>query len=163
VENHPEWTLEYGLRYEFYTPISERAHRTSSFLNSFPPAGVGQEYLINPQPTYQNRLERLGAACSGGLERAPRGACAHGRGDHSDSDQYLAGQSSDRVNALRCLFRASNASTKRGDFLRIQITSTSGHRSQHSEWMSLGHPVESETTPVTVNVRSSGRPGVTRY
>src|SRR5437667_211054 len=50
---NPEWTLEYGLRYEFYTPISERAHRTSSFLNSFPPAGVGQEYLINPQPTYQ--------------------------------------------------------------------------------------------------------------
>src|SRR6267142_199723 len=50
---NPEWTLEYGLRYELYTPISERAHRTSSFLNSFPPAGVGQEYLINPEPTYQ--------------------------------------------------------------------------------------------------------------
>ncbi len=48
-----QWTLEYGLRYELYTPISERAHRTSSFLNSFPPVGVGQEYLINPQPTYQ--------------------------------------------------------------------------------------------------------------
>jgi hypothetical protein len=50
---NPQWTLECGLRYELYTPISERAHRTSSFLNSFPPAGVGQEYLINPQPTYQ--------------------------------------------------------------------------------------------------------------
>jgi Carboxypeptidase regulatory-like domain len=50
---NPQWTLEYGLRYELYTPIAERAHRTSSFLNSFPPAGVGQEYLINPQPTYQ--------------------------------------------------------------------------------------------------------------
>ena len=50
---NPDWTLHYGLRYELYTPISERAHRTSSFLNSFPPAGVGQEYLINPQPTYQ--------------------------------------------------------------------------------------------------------------
>ena len=47
------WTLDYGLRYEVYTPISERANRTSSFLNPFPPAGVGQEYLINPQPTYQ--------------------------------------------------------------------------------------------------------------
>lgn len=46
-------TLDYGLRYELYTPISERANRTSSFLNSFPPAGVGQEFLINPQPTYQ--------------------------------------------------------------------------------------------------------------
>jgi hypothetical protein len=50
---NPQWTLDYGLRYELYTPISERAHRTSSFLNSFPPAGVGQQYLINPQPTYQ--------------------------------------------------------------------------------------------------------------
>src|SRR5271168_379673 len=50
---NPQWTLDYGLRYEVYTPITERAHRTSSFLNSFPPAGVGQEYLINPQPTYQ--------------------------------------------------------------------------------------------------------------
>jgi len=50
---NPLWTLDYGLRYELYTPISERAYRTSSFLNSFPPAGVGQEYLINPQPTYQ--------------------------------------------------------------------------------------------------------------
>jgi len=50
---NPQWTLECGLRYELYTPISERAHRTSSFLNSLPPAGVGQEYLINPQPTYQ--------------------------------------------------------------------------------------------------------------
>ena len=50
---NPVWTLDYGLRYELYTPISERADRTSSFLNSFPPAGVGQEYLINPKPTYQ--------------------------------------------------------------------------------------------------------------
>ncbi len=50
---NPQWTLDYGLRYELYTPISERANRTSSFLNSFPPAGVDQEYLINPRPTYQ--------------------------------------------------------------------------------------------------------------
>lgn len=47
------WALDYGLRYELYTPITERAHRTSSFLNTFPPAGVGQEYVINPQPGYQ--------------------------------------------------------------------------------------------------------------
>lgn len=47
------WALDVGLRYELYTPITERAHRTSSFLNPFPPAGVGQEYLINPQPGYQ--------------------------------------------------------------------------------------------------------------
>src|SRR5450631_3017864 len=65
-----------------------------------------------------NRLERLGAACSGGLERSARGACAHGLGDHGDSAQYLAGQSSDRVNALRCL-SARQCCAKRGDCLRI--------------------------------------------
>jgi len=57
---NPQWTLDYGLRYEVYTPISERADRTSSFLNSFPPPGVGQEYLINPQPTYQTNWNGWG-------------------------------------------------------------------------------------------------------
>src|SRR5258706_410308 len=57
---NPHWTLNYGLRYELYTPISERANRTSSFLNSFPPPGVGQEYLINPQPTYQTNRNGCG-------------------------------------------------------------------------------------------------------
>src|ERR1700677_665310 len=47
------WAIDYGLRFEVYTPITERAHRTSSFLNPFPAPGVGQQYLINPQPTYQ--------------------------------------------------------------------------------------------------------------
>ncbi|HTW78118.1 MAG TPA: carboxypeptidase regulatory-like domain-containing protein, partial [Terracidiphilus sp.] len=47
------WTLNYGLRYELYTPISERAHRTSSFKDPFPPPGTPQEYLVNPQPGYQ--------------------------------------------------------------------------------------------------------------
>ena len=45
--------LDYGLRYEVYSPIMERAHRTSSFLQVNPPPGVAQEYLINPQPGYQ--------------------------------------------------------------------------------------------------------------
>src|SRR6202790_3197596 len=56
----PQWTLDYGLRYEIYTPIRGRAYRTSSFLNSFPPAGVGQKYLINPQPTYQTNWNGWG-------------------------------------------------------------------------------------------------------
>ena len=30
------------------------------FLNSFPPAGVGQEYLINPRPTYQTNWNGWG-------------------------------------------------------------------------------------------------------
>ncbi len=47
------WALDYGLRYEVYSPITERANRTSSFLEVNPPPGTPQEYLINPRPTYQ--------------------------------------------------------------------------------------------------------------
>src|SRR5450631_891079 len=65
-----------------------------------------------------DRLERLGAPSASGLECAAGSACAHGRGDHGDSAQYLAGQSSDRVNALRCL-SARQCGAKRGDCLRI--------------------------------------------
>jgi hypothetical protein len=48
------WALDYGLRYEVYSPITERAHRTSSFLNVSPPAGQQQIYVINPQPGYRS-------------------------------------------------------------------------------------------------------------
>jgi hypothetical protein len=49
----PHWTLDYGLRYELYTPVTERAHRTASFRDPFPPPGTAQEFLINPQPGYK--------------------------------------------------------------------------------------------------------------
>lgn len=49
--------LNYGLRYEFYTPISERAHRTSGF---YPTADGGQELLINPQPRYRSAMGNWG-------------------------------------------------------------------------------------------------------
>jgi hypothetical protein len=55
-----KWTLDYGLRYEVYTPISERAHRASRFLDTYPAPGVGQEYLINPEPTYQKDWNGFG-------------------------------------------------------------------------------------------------------
>ncbi len=47
------WVLDYGLRWEIYTPISERARRTSSFLNY----GPDQEFAINPQPGYKTNLD----------------------------------------------------------------------------------------------------------
>jgi hypothetical protein len=54
------WALDYGLRYEVYSPITERAHRTSSFLEVSPPAGQTQVYLINPQPGYQSGWDGWG-------------------------------------------------------------------------------------------------------
>ena len=46
-------TLDYGIRWELYTPISERAKRTGRFgeVN-----GV-QEYLVNPQPGYRTQKD----------------------------------------------------------------------------------------------------------
>lgn len=45
----PRLTLDYGLRWDLYTPITERAHRTSAFRTV---NGV-EEYMVNPQPGYR--------------------------------------------------------------------------------------------------------------
>jgi hypothetical protein len=45
----PRFTLDYGLRWDLYTPITERAHRTSSFRT----INGTQQFVINPQPGYQ--------------------------------------------------------------------------------------------------------------
>lgn len=42
-------TLDYGVRWDLYTPMGERAHRTSGFLT----ANGTQQFVINPQPAYQ--------------------------------------------------------------------------------------------------------------
>ena len=48
----PRLALDYGVRFELYSPITERARRTAGmeFLNG--PAGPQQLYLINPEPPY---------------------------------------------------------------------------------------------------------------
>ena len=47
----PKLTLDYGIRWDMYTPISERAHRTSRFSS----LTGEQQYLINPQPGYHRQ------------------------------------------------------------------------------------------------------------
>ena len=47
------FVLSYGLRYDVYSPITERAKRTSSFLTTKTATGYQQEFLVNPQPGYQ--------------------------------------------------------------------------------------------------------------
>ncbi|MGA9461999.1 MAG: carboxypeptidase regulatory-like domain-containing protein [Terracidiphilus sp.] len=49
-------TLDYGLRWELYTPITERARRTGGFLNE----NGTQEYVIDPQPGYQTNKDGFG-------------------------------------------------------------------------------------------------------
>jgi hypothetical protein len=45
----PLFTLDYGVRWELYGPITERARRTSGFLT----VDGQQEFVINPQPGYK--------------------------------------------------------------------------------------------------------------
>ncbi|MBV9759923.1 MAG: hypothetical protein JO340_05120 [Acidobacteriaceae bacterium] len=56
----PNLALDYGLRYEIYSPLSERAHRTDGlrFLNG--PDGPQEQYLINPEPRYRWRGNNWG-------------------------------------------------------------------------------------------------------
>ena len=42
-------TLDYGIRWDLYTPIGERAHRTSTVVT----ANGAPQYVINPQPGYK--------------------------------------------------------------------------------------------------------------
>jgi len=43
------FTLNYGLRWEYYSPITERARRTAGFLWTH----EVQQYVVNPQPGYK--------------------------------------------------------------------------------------------------------------
>ncbi len=56
----PRLVLDYGLRYELYTPISERAKRTSGLAFVPTAGGVEQQLVINPQPGYRFNLDGLG-------------------------------------------------------------------------------------------------------
>ena len=53
-------SLDYGLRYEIYTPIAERAGRTANVVTVNGPNGPQQEYLINPEPRYKLDLNGWG-------------------------------------------------------------------------------------------------------
>ena len=46
-------SIDYGLRYELYWPITERAKRSAGVAFVSGPNGPSQEYLINPQPTFR--------------------------------------------------------------------------------------------------------------
>jgi hypothetical protein len=52
----PRFTLDYGVRWEVYGPITERAKRTAGFQYT----NGKQEYVVNPQPGYQTNLTGWG-------------------------------------------------------------------------------------------------------
>ena len=57
----PRFTLDYGVRWEIYTPITERAHRTAGFLR----VNGEQEYVVNPQPGYKTDWKGWGPRVQG--------------------------------------------------------------------------------------------------
>jgi hypothetical protein len=60
----PRFSLDYGLRWELYSPITERAHRTSGFLTT----NGAQEFVINPQPGYQTDWNGWGPRVQAGWQ-----------------------------------------------------------------------------------------------
>jgi hypothetical protein len=60
----PHFTLDYGLRWEVYTPITERARRTSGFLTE----NETQEFVVNPQPGYKTNLNGFSPRIQGAWE-----------------------------------------------------------------------------------------------
>jgi hypothetical protein len=53
-------SLDYGLRYELYSPITERARRTAALAFLTGPSGPEQLYLVNAEPTYRWRGNNWG-------------------------------------------------------------------------------------------------------
>jgi hypothetical protein len=51
----PRVVLDYGVRWEAYTPITERAKRTASFLSD----DGGTQYAVNPQPGYRHQWDEF--------------------------------------------------------------------------------------------------------
>ncbi len=49
----PNLGIDYGVRYEIYSPLSDRAHRSVGLRFLEGPDGPEQQYLINPEPRYR--------------------------------------------------------------------------------------------------------------
>ena len=56
----PRLVLDYGLRYELYMPLTDRAKKTSGLAFSSTPDGVAQQFVVNPQPGYRFNKDGLG-------------------------------------------------------------------------------------------------------
>ncbi len=56
----PNLIVDYGLRYELYSPLSERAHRSVGLRFLDGANGPEQQYLINPAPRYRWRGNNWG-------------------------------------------------------------------------------------------------------
>jgi hypothetical protein len=133
----PRFTLDYGLRWELYTPISERARRTSGFLT----VNGTQEFVINPQPGYKTDWNGWGPRLEASWEVTPKLSAHAGGGvtvipPNIWQDNFLTGSTPFAVYPR--LLSASNAPIRYG----FQITPDE---------------LPNTYTPQGVNVFASGR------
>jgi hypothetical protein len=64
----PTFTLDYGIRWELYTPITERAHRTGGFQV----IDGQQQYVVNPQPGYRTEWKAWAPRIQATWQAAPK-------------------------------------------------------------------------------------------
>ena len=92
----PRFTLDYGVRWDLYTPITERAHRTGGFVAIEWRAAVRHQSAAR----LPDQLEGVGAARAGCVAGHRQAFCACRRRHHDDSAQHLAGQFSHRLHSV---------------------------------------------------------------
>ncbi|HEY1902393.1 MAG TPA: carboxypeptidase regulatory-like domain-containing protein [Terracidiphilus sp.] len=64
----PTFTLDYGIRWELYTPITERAHRTGGFQI----IDGQQQYVVNPQPGYRTNWKAFAPRIQASWQVTPK-------------------------------------------------------------------------------------------
>jgi Carboxypeptidase regulatory-like domain len=111
------FTLNYGVRWEFYSPLSERAKRTAGLLD----VNGTQEYVVNPQPRYRTNWKGWGPRIQAAWQVSEK-LVAHAGGaitvipPNLWQDNYLTGSTPFAVSPR--LLSASNAPISYG----FQIT-----------------------------------------
>ncbi len=106
----PRFTLDYGVRWDLYTPITERAHRTSSFLYRQRRAGVCRQ----PATRLPDRIETLSPACRP-PGKSPGNLQAHAGGSimvippNIWQDNFLTGSTPFAVYPLPCRRRFAHS------------------------------------------------------
>ena len=95
----PRFTLDYGVRWDLYTPITERARRTGGFVAI---NGV-EQYVINPQPGYQTNYHAFEPRVQAAWQVTSKLSAHAGGGNHDYPTQHLAGQFPYGIDSVRGL------------------------------------------------------------
>ena len=122
-------TLDYGVRWDLYTPITERAHRTSTVPHRQRRAAVCHQSAAR----LPDRLECVAAPRAGLLAGHNQTSGARRRRHHDHSAQYLAGQLPHRFHAVRGLSAPASPPRTR-PFIMDSTSRPRSFRRLHARW-----------------------------